>query len=84
MAGESSSGYLENRDMKGEVRLGITDGLAGVEKVFQRKFQQSNVQRCQMHVARYVLTKASQKIRQQVADDLPSIYFLQREGNGDL
>jgi len=80
----SSSGYLKKRDMKGELRLGITDSLTGVEKAFQGKFLQSTVRRCQAHLARYVLTKTSQKIKQQVAGDLRSIYFLQRECNGDL
>jgi putative transposase len=44
---------LKNRGLKGsEVRLGIMDGLSGLEKVFQEEFAQSKVQRCQVHVAR--------------------------------
>jgi len=67
---------LKTRGLKGtEVRLGIMDGLSGLEKVFQEEFQQAKVQRCQVHVARNVLTKTPQKIKQQVADDLRSIFY---------
>lgn len=67
---------LKNRGLKGnEVRLGIMDGLSGLEKVFQEEFSQAKVQRCQVHVARNVLTKTPQKIKQQVADDLRSIFY---------
>lgn len=34
----SYSGYLKKRDMKGELRLGITDSFTGVEKVFRENF----------------------------------------------
>jgi len=67
---------LKNRGLKGaEVRLGIMDGLSGLEKVFQEEFAQAKVQRCQVHVARNVLTKTPKKIKQQVADDLRSIFY---------
>ncbi len=39
------------------VRLGIMDGLSGLEKVFEEEFSQAKVQRCQVHVARNVLAK---------------------------
>lgn len=62
--------------MKGsEVQLGIMDGLPGLEKVFQEEFSQAKVQRCQVHVARNVLTKVPKTIKQQVADDLRSIFY---------
>ena len=67
---------LKNRGLKGsEVRLGIMDGLSGLEKVFEEEFSQAKVQRCQVHVARNVLTKTPHKIKQQVADDLRSIFY---------
>ncbi len=67
---------LKNRGLKGtDVRLGIMDGLSGLEKVFQEEFPQAKVQRCQVPVARNVLTKTPQKIKQQVADDLRSIFY---------
>jgi transposase-like protein len=34
------------------------DGLSGLEKVFEEEFSQAKVHRCQVHVARNVLTKA--------------------------
>lgn len=67
---------LKRRGLKGsEVQLGIMDGLPGLEKVFQEEFSQAKVQRCQVHVARNVLTKVPKKIKQQVADDLRSIFY---------
>lgn len=67
---------LKNRGLKGtDVRLGIMDGLSGLEKVFEEEFSQAKVQRCQVHVARNVLTKTPHKIKQQVADDLRSIFY---------
>ncbi len=67
---------LKKRGLNGSVvQLGIMDGLSGLEKVFEEEFSQAKVQRCQVHVARNVLTKAPQKIKQQVADDLRSIFY---------
>ena len=51
------------------------DGLAGLEKVFREEFSQSKVQRCQVHVPRNVLAKVPQKLKQQVADDMRSIFY---------
>lgn len=64
------------RDLKGrgldgsQVKLGIMDGLAGLEKVFQEEFSGAKTQRCQVHVARNVL-----KHKKEVADDLRSIFY---------
>lgn len=69
------------RDLKGRglnsrlVTLGIMDGLAGLEKVFREEFSRSKVQRCQVHVARNVLAKVPQKLKQPVADDMRSIFY---------
>ena len=49
---------LKSRGLDGtSVRLGIMDGLSGLEKVFEEEFPNANVQRCQVHVARNVLAK---------------------------
>jgi putative transposase len=67
---------LKKRGLNGSgVQLGIMDGLAGLEKVFQEEFSQAKVQRCQVHVARNVLTKVPHTIKQQVADGLRSIFY---------
>ena len=58
-----------------EVNLGVMDGLAGLEKVFREEFTHSKVQRCQVHVARNVLAKVPQKLKQKVADDIRSIFY---------
>jgi putative transposase len=67
---------LKSRGLDGSaVRLGIMDGLAGLEKVFEEEFPSAKVQRCQVHVARNVLAKAPHKVKKEVADDLRSIFY---------
>lgn len=67
---------LKSRGLDGSaVRLGIMDGLAGLEKVFEEEFPTAKVQRCQVHVARNVLAKVPHKVKKEVADDLRSIFY---------
>ena len=67
---------LKTRGLQGEsVRLGIMDGLPGLEKVFQEEFPKAKVQRCQVHVARNVLAKVPQKCKRVVADEVRSIFY---------
>jgi putative transposase len=67
---------LKRRGLNSQsVTLGIMDGLPGLEKVFREEFQRGKVQRCQVHVARNVLAKVPQKMKQQVADDIRSIFY---------
>ena len=67
---------LKSRGLESQtVTLGVMDGLAGLEKVFREEFSQSQVQRCQVHVARNVLAKVPQKLKQKVADDIRSIFY---------
>ena len=79
---ESATNWREFfRDLKGRgfngsgVRLGIMDGLSGLEKVFKEEFPNAKVQRCQVHVARNVIAKVPRKLRKEVADDLRSIFY---------
>lgn len=79
---ESSTTWREFfRDLKARgldsqhVTLGIMDGLSGLEKVFREEFSRAKVQRCQVHVARNVLAKVTKKNKQQVADDMRSIFY---------
>jgi putative transposase len=79
---ESASSWRETfKDLKRRglnaqtVNLGIIDGLSGLEKVFREEFSQGKVQRCQVHVARNVLAKVPQKLKQKVADDIRSIFY---------
>ena len=79
---ESASNWRELfKDLKkrgldnSKVELGIMDGLPGLEKVFLEEFKNSKVQRCQVHLARNVLAKCPHKIKQEVADDLRSIFY---------
>ena len=67
---------LKKRGLQGgKVQLGLMDGLPGLEKVFTEEFANAEVQRCQVHLARNVLTKCPAKIREDVADDLRSIFY---------
>ena len=67
---------LKNRGLNGStVELGIMDGLSGLEKVFKEEFYNSSVQRCQVHLARNVLSKVPIKHKKEVADDLRSIFY---------
>lgn len=67
---------LKGRGLKGAgVRLGIMDGLSGLEKVFKEEFPNAKVQRCQVHVARNVLAKVPRKLKKAVADDLRTIFY---------
>jgi len=79
---ESASSWRETfkdlkcRGLDGQaVTLGIIDGLPGLEKVFREEFPRGKVQRCQVHVARNVLAKVPQKLKQKVADDIRSIFY---------
>jgi len=82
---ESASGWRETfKDLKRRgldshtVTLGIMDGLPGLEKVFREEFPRGKVQRCQVHVARNVLAKVPKKLKQEVADDIRSIFYASR------
>ncbi len=79
---ESASNWREFfKDLKGRglnsfnIKLGIMDGLPGLEKVFAEEFPNAKVQRCQVHVARNVLAKVPRKQKQEVADDMRSIFY---------
>jgi putative transposase len=67
---------LKKRGLDGsKVRLGIMDGLTGLEKVFTEEFPHARIQRCQVHVARNVIAKVPRNLKQKVADDLRSIFY---------
>jgi putative transposase len=57
------------------VRLGIMDGLPGLESVFKDEFSQAKIQRCQVHVARNVLAKVPKKYKQDIADEMRSMFY---------
>jgi len=75
---------LKSRGLDGSsVRLGIMDGLSGLEKVFKEEFPNAKVQRCQVHVARNVLAKVPHKVKKEVADDLRSIFYASSREKAD-
>ena len=87
---ESSAAWRESfRDIKGRgldgstVKLGIMDGLSGLEKVFAEEFPHAKIQRCQVHVARNVIAKVPRDLKQAVADDLRSIFYASSRKKAD-
>jgi putative transposase len=67
---------LKQRGLKAsEVKLGMMDGLQGLENVFREEFQNAKVQRCIVHVMRNVITKAPRSSRQEVTDSLRDIFY---------
>jgi len=75
---------LKTRGIDGsKVRLGIMDGLTGLEKVFQEEFPHAKIQRCQVHVARNVLAKVPVALKREVADDLRSIFYASSRKKAD-
>lgn len=69
------------RDMKSRgldaptVKLGVMDGLPGLDKVFSEEFSGAKVQRCQVHVARNVMCKVPKAAKQKIGDSLRSIFY---------
>jgi putative transposase len=75
---------LKSRGLTGAVvRLGVMDGLSGLEKVFKEEFSNAKVQRCQVHVARNVIAKVPRKLKKEVADDLRSIFYASTKEKAD-
>ena len=67
---------LKQRGLRKElIELGIMDGIAGLMTVFEEEFSNSKIQRCQVHVARNVLTKVSRGQRAEVTDSLRDIFY---------
>ena len=78
---ESASSWREFfKDLKqrglntDDVRLGVMDGLPGLETVFKEEFAHAKIQRCQVHVAHNVLAKAPKKLKKEVADEICSTF----------
>lgn len=63
------------------MQLGIVDGLKCLEAVFTDEFKSAETQRCQVHLARSVMTKCPHKIREEVVDDLRSIFYASSKKN---
>src|SRR5690606_28426404 len=67
---------LKRRGLEpGLVQLGIMDGLPGLMSVFSQEFPAAKVQRCQVHVARNVLSKVAKSQKSEVADRLRDIFY---------
>jgi len=60
---------------KESVKLGIMDGLPGLEKVFKEEFSFAKTQRCTVHVGRNVLSKVPKSLKEKVSDKLRDIFY---------
>lgn len=60
---------------KDKVKLGVMDGLPGLEMVFREEFPKAKVQRCQVHVMNNVLTKTPRNLRVEVKDGIRDIFY---------
>ena len=71
---------LKKRGLNGKhVRLGIMDGLPGLEKVFAEEFKNAQIQRCQVHVTRNILSKVPRRLKPEVAEDIHTIFYASSE-----
>jgi putative transposase len=56
-------GELKNRGLNGlEVRLGIMDGLAGLESVFREEFPKAQTARCWVHAMKNAMSKVPERL----------------------
>lgn len=60
---------------KSRIELGVMDGLSGLMTVFKDEFPAAKIQRCQVHVARNVLSKVPKNQKKKVADHLRDIFY---------
>jgi putative transposase len=67
---------LKVRGLKSEaVRLGIMDGLPGLEQTFREEFPNSEVQRCMVHKLRNVSCKVPHKLQEEVMRACKEIFY---------
>lgn len=67
---------LVRRGLKGEhLKMGIMDGLAGLENVFSEIFPRARIQRCVVHKLRNVAAKLPRRIQKDCLDHLKRIFY---------
>jgi len=67
---------LVRRGLKGEhLKMGIMDGLAGLENVFSEIFPRARIQRCVVHKLRNVAAKLPRRIHKDCLDHLKRIFY---------
>lgn len=76
---ESALGWrdiLEDLYRRGleEVLLGVFDGLPGLEDAFKSVYPKADVQRCVVHKVRNTLNRVRKKDRDEIVEDLKTIY----------
>lgn len=63
------------------VRLGILDGLPGLEETFAKRFPKAKVQRCQVHKARNVLAKVPRRFQDEVHKAMTLVFYNETEAS---
>jgi putative transposase len=67
---------LKRRGLKGEIlRLGVMDGLPGLEQAFTEAFPKAKVQRCVVHKLRNIAAKLPRKIQEDCLDHAKRIFY---------
>jgi putative transposase len=62
-----------------DVRLGIMDGLPGLEKLFRAEFPNSTTQRCWVHSKRNAVAKCPARLREVFADMVSKVMYAESE-----
>lgn len=63
----------------GDVRLGIMDGLPGLEKLFQSEFPNAKTQRCWVHSKRNAMAKCPARLREPFSQMVDKVMYAKSE-----
>ncbi len=75
---------LKQRGFKGEhLKLGVMDGLPGLEKAFSEAFPKARVQRCIVHKLRNVAAKLPRKIQKDCLEHLKRVFYSKSKDAAD-
>jgi putative transposase len=57
------------------VKLGLMDGLPGLQRIFTQRFRNAKVQRCQIHKSRNVLAKVPRRFHEEFRPAMSSVFY---------
>lgn len=67
---------LKARGLKGsKLKLGIMDGLAGLERAFEESFPRAKIQRCVVHKLRNIAVKLPRSIQKECMGECKEIFY---------
>lgn len=74
---------LKRRGLPAEaVRIGIMDGLPGLERLFREEFSSAGTQRCWLHAKRNALAKSPARLRDGFDSFLEKVMYARSESDG--